>query len=86
MFVTGFLVKSVTYQIALVPSDFNVNVRKVTGLPTISLINDLLIFYIYEGVWWGVTCEPCNLLLTNIIISTFKGVTTYVPYNRTIIS
>ncbi len=56
MFVTGFLVKSVTYRIALVPIDCDVNIRKVTGLQTISLINDLLIIYIYEGVGWGATC------------------------------
>lgn len=51
MVVTGFLVKSVTYKIPLVPIYYNVNIRKVTGLPTISLINDLLIIYIYVWVW-----------------------------------
>lgn len=51
MVVTGFLVKSVTYKIPLVPIDYSVNIRKVTGLQSISLINDLLIIYIYIGVW-----------------------------------
>lgn len=51
--VTDFFVKYVTYQIPLVPIDYNVNIKKVTGLQAISLINDLLIIYIYRGVGWG---------------------------------
>lgn len=51
MVVTGFFVKSVTYLKPYIPIDYNVNIRKVTGLQSISLINDLLIIYIYIGVW-----------------------------------